>query len=85
MDDLKKWISDLEVQNEYVPPSFAGKKIRDVIPLGDWGFHSTIRSTPYNMPIGALTIQDMPLKFSWHWWSPSYQEHGEDWEFALWR
>ena len=85
LDDLKKWISELEVPNEQAPPSFAGKKIRDVIPLGHWGFHSTMRSTPYDMPIKALTSQDMPLKFSWHWWSASYKEHGEDWEFAQWR
>jgi len=67
------------------PPPFAGKKIRDVIPLGHWGFHSKKRSTPYNMPIKALTSQDMPLTFSWHRWSASYEEHGEDWENALWR
>ena len=85
LDDLKRWISELEVPNGQAPPSFAGKKIRDVIPLGHWGFHSTMRSTPYDMPIKALTPQDMPLKFSWHWWSASYKEHGEDWEFAQWR
>ena len=86
LDDLKKWISELEVpKDNNAPPPFAGKKIRDVIPLGHWGFHSKMRSTPYNRPIKASTSQDMPLTFSWHRWSASYEEHGEDWENALWR
>ena len=44
-----------------------------VIPKRDWGFHSPFRSTPFNMPVGSLRMEDQPLKFSWHEWSESYQ------------
>ena len=44
------------------------------IPKSHWVLHSIERATPHNMPTKYLKKTDMPLKFSWHTWSPSYKK-----------
>ena len=61
LDDIKHWVTRQMAERNIV------------IPRGDWGFHSPFRSTPFNMPVGALRMEDQPLKFSWREWSESYQ------------
>ena len=61
LDDVKHWVTRQMAERNVV------------ILRGDWGFHSPFRSTPFNMPVGCLRVEDQPLKFSWHEWSESYQ------------
>ena len=56
-----------------------------IIPTGEWGFWSRLRSVPYNMPIRRLKAQDLPLKFSWHDWTASYAKWGTAWMEFLWK
>ena len=43
------------------------------IPKSHWAVRSKRRATPWNMPLDYLMPEDMPLLFSWHNWSSSFQ------------
>ena len=51
-----------------------GLEATEWIPKSHWALHSIERATPHNMPTKYLKKTDMPLKFSWHTWSPSYKK-----------
>jgi hypothetical protein len=86
LEHLKKYIGELTIPVDWAPVDVGGKKFEDVIPTGDFGLHSAQRATPYNMPVEELRENDLPLKFSWHMWSPSYKKNnlGYQWEQTLW-
>ena len=51
-----------------------GLEATEWIPKSHWALHSIERATPHNMPTKYLKKTDMPLRFSWHTWSPSYKK-----------
>ena len=44
------------------------------IPKSHWAVHSHRRATPWNMPTKYLVEEDLPLVFSLHEWTQSYQQ-----------
>ena len=86
MEHLKKYIAEMTIPVDGAPEDLGGQKFGDVIPTGDFGFHSTQRATPNNMPVDALRENDLPLRFSWHKWSPSWKKNdqGYQWQQMTW-
>lgn len=83
LDILKEKVGE-EIVTNYGPAPYRQRPLSALIQRSEWGFHSTQRAVPFNMPVTSLRQSDLPLKFSWHEWSDSYQEHGELWEEQIW-
>ena len=93
LDHVKKYIGALHIHEDNMPEQMytdlggfdTPVQLGAIIPTGEWGFWSRLRSVPYNMPIRRLKAQDLPLKFSWHDWTASYATWGTAWMDMLWK